>query len=645
MASDDDFLAGLTKDSDEDFIAGLLPGQEDGTAKAAAANIPPSGAVGPRQDPVTAVTQGAMLGYAPEALAKMAYGDTYARARIAGLSHGEAKLNADYAARTLQAEATKRLEENKLVAPISHELEQGAGALVPLMTGGALLGNAVRGLGGATRAAELWGPNAGLLERTAVRAGVGAAKGAVASAALGHLDPEQSTEQDVALGAGLGAGLDAVATPLLRGTAGYLGSKIANGLPAWAVSSGRLDKLAQQAIGQAAGEDLAPTARTLVPGYQPTLAETAGNAGVSKLQQRLSSLSDYNPLFQERAAANRQVLGDELSRATGTPLDLQTLRAGRRSITPDFAGQQPVDAQPVVDAIDAVLQGDSGKRTAVNQSLTRLRKLLIQKEGEVIADPATGLPTKAPDVLEDRPSLLYQSIRKEIGDMLDKKDLTNPAGKQAAEQLLGIQDELDHVIASGAPGYVPYMQSYRQASIPINAMEWLQGLGLQDAQGNVSLAKLHNALGAQERLAALPGAENAKDVSQAQLDTLRGIRDELLRGKNLSLGTGVKLTGEPGRLAAGPSSSHGPEWMGAGIGGLLGAAHGHGEAGAMAGAATAKLLSGLREGQANAVRQRIVELMLNPENLDVGRTNMLRLPPTRDAEIPVLRNFLLGASE
>ena len=357
-------------------------------------------------------------------------------------------------------------------------------------------------------------------------------------------------------------------------------------------------------------------AAQLVPGSQPTLAEATGNSGIAGLQR---TMRDVNPnAFMDREAANAAARTAQLESTAGTKADVLAAAQARDAqaapaLANVFSNAQPTNAAPVIQAIDSILSGPGGQRTAVSSSLNRVRNMLV--------DPATGLP-------QSDPATLYQSARKEIGDMLDQRmAAANPSGLQASRELLGVRDQLDNAIEAGAPGFKQYLSDYAAASKPINAMEHLQGLNLTDQAGNVTLAKVQNALNGIAKQAAKPGANPAKDINPQQITELQSLRDDLLRQTNLGLGKSVgSATAQnlafqnalsaafPGKLGV-LAGNMGPGGMGSAVGGALGYL-GAGVSGAATGAAAGGFLGkgagALMNGQNEAIQNRLIQMLLDP---------------------------------
>jgi hypothetical protein len=441
---------------------------------------------------------------------------------------------------------------------------------------------------------------------------------------MGAVSPVDPNSQDYwrekAIQAGTGTALGA-ASPVAVSGISALGNYAGNALGSLVrpfTTTGR-QQIAQQVIANAAkGGPTALDLSQVVPGSAPTLAEATGNPGIATLQR---TFRDLNPApFVAREEQNAAARASAFGAAAGDKADIAAAEAARDAQATAarnqiFANGQPTSTQPVVDAIDSILVGPGGKRPSVVTSLGNVRNLLTDAEGNALpnADPA----------------MLYQSVRKGINDMIDTKlgPSANPAGVQASRELLQVRDALDGQIDSAAPGFQQYLSNYSNASTPIDAMRYLQGLNLTDQQGNITLSKVQSALRNLQKQQGQAGANDAKSVSASQIDALTSIRDDLLRSTNTGLGrsagssTAQNLASQqsvaslfPGKLGTAaaklPAGS-----IGSGLGGVIGFGAG-GAPGAAVGAAIGSRvgsgLTGLLNARNEAIQNEVTNLLLNP---------------------------------
>jgi hypothetical protein len=347
----------------------------------------------------------------------------------------------------------------------------------------------------------------------------------------------------------------------------------------------------------------------IIPESHPTLAQATGNAGLSSLERGLQA-TDPNT-FGTLAAHNQAARSAHVEGLTGNSQTLGALEQARDQaamplLQNAFANAGKANPQGVLAQIDSILSGPGGGRDSVQSVLNNIKSKLVDAQGNVLPEA-------------NDPSYLYQTVRKQIGDLLDKRAAsTNPAGQQASRELLQVRDALDQDITKAAPDFGNYLQAYADASKPINAQTLLQGLNLTDATGNYTLAKVQNALNGIQKQMQAPGANNAKSLSAAQLNALSALRDDLLRQSNSALGKGIgsntfqnlatnnimssMLPGKAGQMAGKIPLSV--------VGGALGSVAG--PMGTAAGAGLGQTLHSIYRGQDPAIMNKLIGLMLDP---------------------------------
>ena len=453
--------------------------------------------------------------------------------------------------------------------------EAGIQTLAQLIKSGAKGGAALGGLFGAGTPSSA---NDGLDQR-AGNALSGAATGLVAGAGI------------PVLGAGVAAGGRAV------------GGMVNKLIPDAATAAA---KRAKAIIEDFAGGELDPNPTQMVPGSQPTLAESVKNPGVSVLQKQIAQLNPNSPLVS-RAAQNAQARLESLEKTTGTKADLEDVidtrdKAATADLAQVFSTPKTADVQPVLDKIKEIEEGTSGQRPAIAKSMGELRSLLADGK---ITDAET----------------LYNSTRKGIGDLMDSTDPAKSHGKAAMSQILQVRDELDKAIGKAAPGFQKYLSDYAESSGPVTSMKYLQGLNLTDAQGNLTLPKVQNAIKTIAKQQAMPGKREADAVTEAQLGSLRSIRDDLLRQSNLDLNKArgsdtVQNLMAQKRLGL---SRFIPEGIGAtagaGLGGVVAGPHGA-ELGGMIGDRLGAMVGSARAARQaqsqNMLQATLEDILLNP---------------------------------
>jgi hypothetical protein len=361
----------------------------------------------------------------------------------------------------------------------------------------------------------------------------------------------------------------------------------------------------------------------LIAGSQPTLAQSTGNAGLATLERGVQA-QNPNP-FDAQTAANQAARLQVMSGLTGSQADIDAATAARDQMTSAartaaFANAKPVDAQPVVDQINELIQNNAGRPT-VQGPLQQVRNQLVTQVPDPTVDPATGQPT--PGAMMDQaisdPATLY-NVRKYIGDIVSPKAAgTAQDGRAAAAQLLTLKPVLDDTIESGAPGYTAYIKQFDQLSQPINGMQALQALNLTDAQGNITLAKLDNAVKGLTKQQNAPGARNADSVTPEQMGQLTALRDDMRRQGLSSLGKGIgsntfqNFASNNLLNAMGSRAGHGIGVAASALGGsaILGPAEGG--LGAGVSFAASHIAGGINEKAKSMVMQSLTNKLLNPQ--------------------------------
>jgi hypothetical protein len=245
--------------------------------------------------------------------------------------------------------------------------------------------------------------------------------------------------------------------------------------------------------------------------------DIAGNHDVMK---------DIDKTYETAANAHEQrnhdILKETYLQQAGNTNSVDALKQARREVSPDalgvFQNERPVSAQPVVNAIDAILDGPNGKVDAVANTLNRIKRNLYDKDGN----------------LEVLPSRLYGS-RKNLTTIRDSKALTQEASDAAtARHELGeVLPVLDSVIGSGSTGYSDvYLPQWAHYSRLIDQQEYLQsktlGAGkVTGPDGNLTANGIQKLL---EQIAidkGKAGNSRAKTLTEDQLNNLVSIRNEL----------------------------------------------------------------------------------------------------------------------
>lgn len=373
--------------------------------------------------------------------------------------------------------------------------------------GNFLMGNAGQGNGVANA-----------LVNYASRGVAGAGQGAAANAMIG---------QDPTTGAEVGGALGVVAP--VAADVGKLGAKIIAGATRPLTQAGQDTIVGNFLRDQAEGGNITPDLKQYVPGSPtPTLAEATGNPGIAGVQRVVSTEPSQVVKFNDVKDAQNVARNNFVDQIAGTPDTIDDLTAAREGaaipkLKAALSNAGTADAQPVVDEIKSIVASPAGQRDVVASSLDKVASKLTSADGALQSDPAQ----------------LY-GIRQSINDMISPLAAgTASDSRLATKELMQVRDKLDDAIEQTAPGYKDYLATYSQMSQPIDAAKYLQGLNLSDSQGNVTLAKVDNAIKRIGSAQGKGGANAAKNISDDQFNSLMALRDDLRRGANIRLGKAI----------------------------------------------------------------------------------------------------------
>jgi hypothetical protein len=480
--------------------------------------------------------------------------------------------------------------------------------------------------------------------------------GAAQAGAMGALSPVQNdqdywSEQLDRLPANLALG---AVTPAAMSGIGSLGRYAGNGLASLVrpFTTGGQQKIAEDVLARAArGGPTAIDATSFVPGTNQTLAEATANPGIATLQRTIRDINPTPFVQQEQgnSAARLNALGDII----GTPDDLAAARLARANDAADNYLSTHVGI-PTSDTAYAALKQTpafkkafaSAQEMAQNQGIPSI-ETTVQNRANANMGGAMGQPQT---YVSGRG---LQFVKQSLDDQIDSAMKAGESGK--ARNILGIKDQLLDLMDNNIDGYAQARQQFAAQSGPIDAMQFLQGLNLTDAQGNVTLAKVQSALSNIQKAQQKPGIQLGKSVTDDQVSALQAIRDDLLRAQNTELGktragsaSGQNLATQsmlqaalPGKLGA--LASQLPRGsVGAGIGSLVGfgAAGAPGAAvGAAAGGRIGSLLSALADSKNEAIVDNLTQMLLNP-SLAAPALNRVASPALPFAARTGVQSFL-----
>ncbi len=456
---------------------------------------------------------------------------------------------------------------------ISH-LASNIGITTPILaTGGALVGGAAK----AAEAVPAIGPALSFL---AGIAGKTLPETAPVIAKVGNslLKVGSKAAQGAQLGAG-GAALTG-GDPVSGAAVGAALPVVGSGLLEPLTETGR-DKIVARTIREFAhGGPTTAETNTLIAGSEPTLAQATANPGIAALERGVRNTPTGAQRFGLRDSANAGARNNALQDVTGTPETLEALKTARTDTTipmlesaltnaapataappaaptaleaarkvlgadatpeelswasklmpptgavpapPTMVG--PADSKPVTDVINEILKGPAGQRDAVAQALGSVKNKLVT------------IGANGDSVYQSDPAQLY-GIRQHLTDLMSPLAAgTDNDGRLAAKQLQSVKSTLDEAIEKGAPGYKAYMAKHAEMSKPIDQQKFLQGLNLTNGSGEITLAKVDNAIKNITKIRTQGGANDAKSLTDDQLNFLTHLREDLRRETNSRLGT------------------------------------------------------------------------------------------------------------
>jgi hypothetical protein len=380
------------------------------------------------------------------------------------------------------------------------------------------------------------------------------------------------------------------------------------------------------------GGPIAIDASELVPGSVPTLAEATGNAGIATLQR---GTRDLRPnAFVERESANAAARNGLFDQVAGDPGAIATAIDARDNAANALYGQAfAADSMrrnlaAGAQATKAPFAGVGLSAAPEDLATPGLRELASRPMFKQAVEDAKRLAANKgvslDDPLQSLEGLHY--IKLALDDALNPTAKT-AMGRNASSAIMDMRDKLAGELAKVSPLYGNARQTFADMSQPINAMESLQGLKLTDARGNMTLAKVKNAIDSLEAKRAAPGVDPAKSITDDQLSALRAIHDDLLRQSNLGAGRSAGSNTFQNIATDNILSTLLPGSLGPAVTGKIGGVVG--QMGKLA-------YSGPNE----AIRNRLVEMMLQPQNAQ----NALFPPPAQLGRIGTGFNALVDSA-
>ncbi|AOU95865.1 lytic transglycosylase domain-containing protein [Achromobacter ruhlandii] len=436
-----------------------------------------------------------------------------------------------------------------------------------------------------------------------------------------------------ALAGALVGGVTPALGQVVGGAANYLKRNVQAAVAPF-TESGR-QKIAENLLTRAA-ESGPQRARTqqFVAGVEPTMAEITGNSRVANLQR---TVRDLEPApFVAREEANAIARQDALSAIRGTSDDLAAAKLARDATAANDYLSTHVGI-PVGNTEYASLRKTPAFQSAFAEAERMAKNAGGSVETKVVnrTNLNRGGQAGKPETYVSGVGL--QRIKMALDDQINTASRAGERGKAA--NILQIKDKLLQLMDREIPGYAEARNAYTAASKEIDAMEFIQKLGLTDAQGNVTLAKVQNALRKIEQERMKPGVNQAKAVTSRQMEVLTNLRDDLLRagqtqaGRSLGSNTAQNLAMQnmmesalPGR-AADVAGSAGPATLiGSGLGFVGGGLPGAG-GGFVVGRGIDTALSRLMRGSNEDIRNRLAQLLLNEGGSGLATLNRAASAP------------------
>jgi hypothetical protein len=261
----------------------------------------------------------------------------------------------------------------------------------------------------------------------------------------------------------------------------------------------------------------------LVPGVRPTAAGTARDPGLAGAETSIRGLDTGGNLFGQQINANQEAILNAFRQIGGKPGSIPYAEAKRETITKPmrdlaFANKQAVDVEPVLSAIQGIMNNPATQRKTVDDAMVYVQGLLAKR-----VNPETGTID---------PMSLY-GVRKDITDAMAGKlsgDLSNL--RLAKGQLADLLPVIDRTIDAGAPGFMAYMDKYAKSSQGIDQMRLLQGIEAKVTTGlpNLSTGNPVLAASALRRQLAAAQDELGIQLSPSAQSKLDNIINEINRG-------------------------------------------------------------------------------------------------------------------
>lgn len=324
---------------------------------------------------------------------------------------------------------------------------------------------------GAGKAGNIVGNVAALLP-TALIPGAATIPGAAAiGAGTGLVQPSESTGETLQnIGMGSAAGAGGVVAGRLLG-AGY---NAARGLIDPFTKKGQ-ERIAASTLQQFATDPQRAaanlrTARELVPGSAPTMAQAADDVGLAQLERTLVNNPETGGLLADRYAAQRAARLGAVGNLAGDAEKRAAAVAAREAATKELYDQATQAVYRVDDQLADLL-----RRPIMKSAISRAQTLAENKGGgsvqfmtESVA-PFSGVGGAAQQVDRQITGKGLQDLKMAIDDMLS--DPMAGIGKNEAGAVKAVRAQLIDWMENANPAFKAARQTFAEKSTPINTMD------------------------------------------------------------------------------------------------------------------------------------------------------------------------------
>ncbi|HEY8027686.1 MAG TPA: glucosaminidase domain-containing protein [Burkholderiaceae bacterium] len=318
-----------------------------------------------------------------------------------------------------------------------------------------------------------------------------------------------------------------------------------------------------QRIKNALGGDTAAASSALrnapvhVPGSQPTtaqvLAQDAKSPDMVLAEQAIANTPEGQAALLGRQNANNAARVDYVKKFAGTDEDLQDAFDARDEAAAPYLDKlgaaPPVDAQPVLDHLDALAKGRAGTDPDVKDAVKSLQAAI---QDSSTAGP-NGETLVAPDVLD--------GFRENVGSYLKRAPDVDSDVKPKQDIFAPVKDTIAGTIEDAVPGYADFLDRFDKDSVPINQMKLFRTLGVHDdsavpnAAGDPTLT-LDNVL-AMAKKADNPDAAISPQGMDAVNNLVADLKRESISSAAAPNASGVASSQLGGAMSGGPAARGG----------------------------------------------------------------------------------------